>query len=193
MLAVGVQLPAGVLTDDPCGVAGRAPSRSELEPEPEASAGAANTSTAQVAVPTDLMLTTKPPLAWTNEARIGRKTLRLSYKSLKPSETLGPGRPVRPHRAPGLPAGKTLTHKAVETHVANEERLLDASEPDDQRAPDHDLEHLPGCLLEASVQRRCASRAPPAHGRRGIKGLLRSAKQMRMQRRLVWFGTDEGG
>jgi len=109
MLAVAVQLPAGVLTSDRSGVAAGAPSGSELEPEPEASAGAASTSTAQVAVPTDLILTTKPPLAWMNEARIGRKTLRLSYKSLKPSETLVRGRPVPPHRAPGLPAGKN-TH-----------------------------------------------------------------------------------
>jgi hypothetical protein len=143
MLAVGVQLPAGVLTAGPCGVAGRAPSRSELEPEPEASAGAASTSTAQVAVPTDLMLTTKTPLAWTNEARIGRKTLRLSYKSLKPSETVGRAGPCALTGRQVYLQGKTLTHKAVETHVANEERLHDAPEPDDQRAPDHDLRAPP--------------------------------------------------
>jgi hypothetical protein len=61
MLAVAVQLPAAVLTNDRCSVTGPAPSRSELEPEPEASTGAASMSNAQVADPTDLILTTKPP------------------------------------------------------------------------------------------------------------------------------------
>jgi type IV pilus biogenesis protein CpaD/CtpE len=63
MLAVAVQLPAAVVTDACCGVTERAPSWGE--PEPEASAGAASASNAQVADPTDLMRTTKPPvLAW---------------------------------------------------------------------------------------------------------------------------------
>jgi hypothetical protein len=61
MLAVAVQLPATVLTDDCCGVTGPAPSPSELEPEREASVGAASMSKAQVADPTDLTRTTKPP------------------------------------------------------------------------------------------------------------------------------------
>jgi hypothetical protein len=76
MLAVAVQLPAAVLTNDCCGVTGLAPSPSELELEPEASAGAAaSMSNAQVADPTNLTRTTKPPfpLAWMNQARIGRK------------------------------------------------------------------------------------------------------------------------
>jgi hypothetical protein len=58
MLAVPVQLPAAVLSNDCCGVTGRALSRSELEPE--ASAGTASASNAQEADPTDLMLTTNP-------------------------------------------------------------------------------------------------------------------------------------
>jgi hypothetical protein len=60
MLAVAVQLPDGVLADDPCGVIRGAPANSELEPAPEASARAATASTAEVAVPTDLILTRKP-------------------------------------------------------------------------------------------------------------------------------------
>jgi hypothetical protein len=44
-------------------------------------------STAQVADATDLMLMTKPPLlAWTNQATIGRKFLRMPYKALKPQK-----------------------------------------------------------------------------------------------------------
>jgi hypothetical protein len=50
---------------------------------------------------------------------------------------------VRPHRRQFYLRGKTLTHKAVEARVANEERLLDVPEPDDQRAPDHDLRAPP--------------------------------------------------
>jgi DNA-binding MarR family transcriptional regulator len=38
--------------------------------------------------------------------------------------------------------GKTLIDKAVETHLANEKRLLSALEPDDQRALDHLLRAL---------------------------------------------------
>jgi hypothetical protein len=72
MLAVAVQLPAAVLTDERSGVTDRAPSRSALEPEPEASAGAASTSNAPVANPADLMRITTPLLASMNEASIGR-------------------------------------------------------------------------------------------------------------------------
>jgi len=83
MLAVAVQLPAAVLTNDCCGVTGPAPSPSELELEPEASAGAASMSTAQVADPTDLILTTKPPSSRLDEPGEDRQeTLRPPYKTL---------------------------------------------------------------------------------------------------------------
>jgi hypothetical protein len=91
MLAVAAQLPAAVLTNELCGTTGRAPSRSGLEPEPEASAGATSASNAQVADPADLMRTKKPPLlAWMNEPRISRKTLRKPYKTVKPFRNIGP-------------------------------------------------------------------------------------------------------
>jgi hypothetical protein len=63
MLAVAVQLPAGVLIDERSGDTCRAPSRSAVEPEPEAIAGVASESYAQATDPHDLMLMTKPPLA----------------------------------------------------------------------------------------------------------------------------------
>jgi hypothetical protein len=63
MLAVAAQVPDGVLANDPCGVTRGAPANSELEPAPEASARAATASTAQVAVPTDLILTRKTPFS----------------------------------------------------------------------------------------------------------------------------------
>jgi hypothetical protein len=83
MLAVAVQLPAAVLTTDRCSVTGPAPSPRELEPEPQASAGAASMSTAQVADPTDLILTTKPPFCSPDEPGEDRQeTLRPPYKTL---------------------------------------------------------------------------------------------------------------
>jgi hypothetical protein len=82
MLAVAVQLPAAVVTNDRCGVTGRAT-------EPEASAEAASAGNAQATNPTDVMRTAKPPLlAWMNEPTIGRKILRPPYKTLKRSRTL---------------------------------------------------------------------------------------------------------
>jgi hypothetical protein len=61
MLAVAVQLPVGVLTDDLCGDTAGATSSSELEPEPEPNAGAASASNAQAAGAMCLIPTTKAP------------------------------------------------------------------------------------------------------------------------------------
>jgi hypothetical protein len=88
MLAVAVQLPDGVLGNDPCGVTRGAPANSELEPAPEASARAATASTAQVADPTDLILTKETPSRLDERDEDTQQTLRLSYTSLKPSEAL---------------------------------------------------------------------------------------------------------
>jgi hypothetical protein len=102
MLAVAVQLPAAVLTNECSGVAVRAPTLGELEFE--ASAGAASARNAQLADATDLMLITKPLFSLSmNEARLGGKTLRVPYKTLKPSETVRPVRPI-PSSGAGLPA-----------------------------------------------------------------------------------------
>jgi hypothetical protein len=90
MLAASVQLPAAVLTNDRCGVTGRAPSRSEFEPEPEPSAGAASASRAQVAGARYLMLTTKATFSRLDERGKDRKEALLlpqpgAYKTLKSS------------------------------------------------------------------------------------------------------------
>jgi hypothetical protein len=60
---VAVQLPADVLADERSIVAGRGPSLRIAERE--ARAGAASVKSAQLATATNLMLTTKPPLAST--------------------------------------------------------------------------------------------------------------------------------
>jgi hypothetical protein len=90
-----------------------------------------------------------------NKARIGRKSLRLPYKTVKPSETWS-GRPL-PLSAGARVKGKTLIDKAVKTHAANEKRLLDALEPDDQRAPDH---HFRALLASLELIRMTRARSP---------------------------------
>src|SRR6266516_2378092 len=107
MLAVAAQLPDGVLAKDPCGVTREAPANSELEPAPEASASAATASTAQVAVPTDLILTRKPPLAWTNETRRRSKPCASLTRALSHQKHWS-WRPVPHHRAPGAAAGQDI-------------------------------------------------------------------------------------
>src|SRR4030095_16307863 len=107
--------------------------------------------TAQVAVPTDLILTRKPPLAWTNETRIRSKPCASLTRALSHQKHWS-WRPVPHQRAPGIAAGQDIP-----------------------------------------AAKKGSSRAPLARRCRGIKGLVRTAKQMRMQRRLAWSGTDEGG
>jgi hypothetical protein len=125
MLAVAVQLPASVLTSDRWGVGGRAPSRSELEPEPEANAGTVSASNTQIADAKDLMLTTKPLSPGMNHTRIGRKPYARLTRPLNHRNT---GRPAVPRQraAEVTHKAKTLNDKAVDTHIANAERLLDA-------------------------------------------------------------------